>query len=235
MSDSGTLTKKKVKFDKKDKAGCTWKNREEFYRDTIKDLEEAAKCAGTDKFLTNSAVSTAGRVAAEDKVRKELVAKMGESFDALAMAAEAFKSTYDDQARTIATLTAANAELTATNKKLTDKIVTLAEKLTAAAKSGGQGGNTPHVFESDANQTGSAANSGGAFMPMRKRRQNGDTFKSFVSKQKCGHCGKLTNHLPDFCKENVPNAKLSRRRRRPLLRPKQPRPRDGASQQEDLQ
>ena len=28
------------------------------------------------------------------------------------------------------------------------------------------------------------------------------TIELFVSKQKCGHCGQLTTHLPDFCKEN---------------------------------
>ena len=45
-----------------------------------------------------------------------MVAKMGESFDALAIAAEASKATYEDQACTIATLTTTNAELTATIK-----------------------------------------------------------------------------------------------------------------------
>ena len=202
MGDSGTFTKKKVKFDKKAKIDRTWSNGKAYYRDAIEDMEEAAKCAGTNEFLANSTVATAGNVAAEEKVRGEMAAKMGESFDALAMAAEMSKTTYEDQARTIATLTAANAELTTTNKKLTDKIVTLAEKLAAATKSSGQGGNAPPGFESDGSSTGSAANSDGVFMPTRKKKFNGRMMEFFVSKQKCGHCGKLTNHLPEFCKEN---------------------------------
>ena len=87
--------------------------------------------------------------------------KRGESFDALAMAAEASKATYEDQSRSISTLTATNAELTATIKKLTDKIVTLSEKLVGAAKP-----SAPPGFRSDA--TGSAANSDGVFMPTKK-------------------------------------------------------------------
>ena len=177
MGDSGMLTKKKIKFDQEDKTDRTWKNGKEFYRDALEDLEEAAKCAVTDKFLANSAVATGIRAAAEDKVREEMVNKIGESFDTLAMAAEASEATYEDQARTISTLTAANAELTATNKKLTYKIVTPAEKLAAvAAKAGGQGGSAPPGFESDVKQTGSASNSDGVFMPTRKKRQNGKLY-----------------------------------------------------------
>ena len=67
----------------------------------------------------------------EDKICQEMVDKMGESFDTLAMAAEASKSTYEEQAKTIAALTKTNAELSAINKKLTDKIVTLSEQLLA--------------------------------------------------------------------------------------------------------
>ena len=126
---------------------------------------------------------------------------MGESFDTLEMAAEASKTTYEDQVRTIATLTAANAELTTTNKKLTDKMVTLAEKLAAAARISGQSDSAPPGFENDANQTGSSANSDGVFMPTRKLKRGKKTIELFVSKQKCGHCGQLTTHLPEFCKE----------------------------------
>ena len=71
-------------------------------------MEEAAKCFDTDKFLANSTV--APRTTAEDKVCEEMFVKMGESFGALAMAAETPKTTYKDQARMIATLTTANAE-----------------------------------------------------------------------------------------------------------------------------
>ena len=117
MGDSGTLTKKKAKFDKKNKPDCAYNIGKKFYRDALEDLEEAAKCAGTDTFLANSPSETGSRAAAEDNVRNEMVAKMGESFDVLVMAAEASKATYDDQARTISTLTATNAELTSIMKK----------------------------------------------------------------------------------------------------------------------
>ena len=44
-----------------------------------------------------------------------MVAKMGESFDALVMAAEASKATYEDQARMVSTLRATNADLRNSN------------------------------------------------------------------------------------------------------------------------
>ena len=66
---------------KKDKEDCTWKNGKAYYGNAIKDFEEAAKCLGTDEFLANSTVATVDRVAAEDKVREEMVTKMGETFD----------------------------------------------------------------------------------------------------------------------------------------------------------
>ena len=75
-----------------------------------------AKCAGTDKFLANSAVSNRNTSAAEDEVQSEIVTKMGEFFGALAMAAKASKAMYDDQSRTISTLMATNAELSAAIK-----------------------------------------------------------------------------------------------------------------------
>ena len=134
MGNSRTLTKKKVKFDKKPKPERMWANGKKFYRDALEDLEEAAKCAGSEEFLTNSTVAAKNRETVEDEVRNEMAAKMGNSFDALAMAAEASKAAYEVQARTISTLTATNAELAATSKKLMDNIVTLSEKLAAAAK-----------------------------------------------------------------------------------------------------
>ncbi len=96
MGASGMLTRKKIKFDKKPKTKRTWANGKEFYREALEDLEEAAKCPGTDEFLANSTVATRNRTAAEDEVRSKMVEKMGESFDALAMAAEASKATYED-------------------------------------------------------------------------------------------------------------------------------------------
>ena len=83
----------------------------------MEDIEEAAKCAGSKEFLANSTTAPKSREEAVDEVRSEMAAKMGKSFDALAMAAEASKATYEEQAHTIATLTASNAELAATVKK----------------------------------------------------------------------------------------------------------------------
>ena len=150
--------------------------------------------------MTNSTVAVKDRAATEDQVRHEMAANMGESFGALAMAVEASKTTYEDQARTIATLAATNAELTAIVKKLADKIVTLSEKLAAAAKSSSQRGGATPGFSGDASDTGSAVNSYGVFMPT-KRSKNGKEF--FVRQQKCGHCGKLAYHLPKFCPDNL--------------------------------
>ena len=48
MGDSGMLTKKKVKFDKKDKEDRTWKNEKEYYRDT---RQGRSKCGATRKRI----------------------------------------------------------------------------------------------------------------------------------------------------------------------------------------
>ena len=92
------------------------------------------------------------------------------------------KTTYEDQTRTIATLAAVNTKLKVTVKNLTDKIVTLSEKLAAAAKSSSQRGGAPPGFSSEAGDTGSAANLDGVFMPTKKSKY-GKEF--FVSKQFC--------------------------------------------------
>ena len=46
MGDPGTLTKERVKFDKRDKKDKTWLHGREFYRGALEDLEKAAKYAG---------------------------------------------------------------------------------------------------------------------------------------------------------------------------------------------
>ena len=115
---------------------------------------------------------------AERKVRDEIVERMGESFDALTMAAKASKATYEDQSRTIATLTQSNAELTATIKHLTNKISTLAGQVTAAAKKEDQVPLPPGFQPTDAADTGSAANSAGIFMSTHKKKvQCGRVFE----------------------------------------------------------
>ena len=96
-----------------------------------------------------------------------MVNRFGESFDALAMAAEASKSTYEDQARTITTLPTTNAELTGQVKKLTNNVVTLSERLAALTKQ--RYDNAPPGFGNDKADTGSAANSAGVFMPTTKK------------------------------------------------------------------
>ena len=132
-------------------------------------MEEKAECAGTEDFLAN-ATTVPQKGEAKRKVRNEMVKRMGESFDALAMAAEASKLTYEDQARTIATLTTSNAELTPTIKKLTDKIMTLLNQVAAAAKTGGRPVAPPPGFNpSNERDTGTGENLAGVFMSTHKR------------------------------------------------------------------
>ena len=70
MGDSRTLTKKRVKSDKRDKAEKTWLHKKEFYRSALEDLEKEAKCAGAREFLTNSIAAVKDRAAIEDQVTK---------------------------------------------------------------------------------------------------------------------------------------------------------------------
>ena len=190
MGESGTLTKKKIKFSKKAKADQTWSNGKDFYQEAIEDLKEAAKCAGTDtKFLVNAAP----REAVEDKVRQEMVERMGESFDTLAMAAEASKATYEEQAKSIAFLTKMNAELSATNKKLTDKVVSLTEQLLAKEKKGNQ--SSPRALSKE-------KNSAGVLCEVQHRTVKGREFVMFKEKQMCEHCKEEKYHLPRWCKDN---------------------------------
>ena len=120
------------------------------------------------------------------------------------MAAEASKTMYEDQARTIATLAATNAELTVTVKKFTDKTITISEKFAAAAKSGSQRGGAQPGLSGDTSNTESVANSDEVFMPTKTNRKG---MEFFVSQHKCGHCGKLAYYLPKFCPDN-PQRKL---------------------------
>ena len=182
----------------------TWLHGKEFYRSALEDLEKEAKCAGAREFLTNSTVAVKNREATEDQVRHEMVAKMGELFDTLAMAAEASKTTYEDQARTIATLAATNTELTVTVKKFTDKTITISEKFAAAAKSGSQRGGAQPGLSGDTSNTESVANSDEVFMPTKTNRKG---MEFFVSQQMCSHCGKLAYNLQKFCPDN-PQPKL---------------------------
>ena len=75
MGDSGTLTKKRVKFDKRAKALKTWLHGKEFYRNALEDLEKEAKFTGAREFLANSTVAGKDR-STEDQVRHEMAAKM---------------------------------------------------------------------------------------------------------------------------------------------------------------
>ena len=181
MGDSGTLTKKKIKFDKKPRADRTWANGKEFYREALEDIEEAAKCAGTKEFLANSATAPESRESVVNEVRSEMAEKMGESFDALAMAAEASKATYEEQAHTIATLTASNAELTATVKKLTNMIITPSEKLAAAARTDGRGSNAPPGVRQRRNRVRSQF--GGSFHAYKKEQERSGNLRDQATVQ----------------------------------------------------
>ena len=84
-------------------------------------------------------------------------------------------------------------------------MIILSENLAAAANGdrNGQHGSAPPGFESSTDKPGSAANSAGVFMPTEKKKQKNGRFSDFfVSKQQCGTCGNLANHLPAFCPEN---------------------------------
>ena len=86
------------------------------------------------------------------------------------------------------------------------KIITLSEKLAAAVKPSSQRDGALPGFSGDMDDTGSAANLDGVFMPTKKNKQG---WERFVSKQKCSHCGKLAFHLPKFCPKN-PQRKIER-------------------------
>ena len=126
-------------------------------------------------------------------MRQEMVDRMEESFYTLAMAAEASKATYEEQASSITALTKANAELSATNKKLTDKVLTLTEKLLAKDKKGGQP--SPKALAKE-------KNSAGVLCDVKEETFRGRKIIVFKEKQLCEHCKEERNHLPRFCRSN---------------------------------
>ena len=102
-----------------------------------------------------------------------------------------------------------NAKLTATIKKITDRIVTLAEKLVAAAKPSGQRGRAPPGFDSDSNNTGSAANLDGVFMPAKKNKKDG---RCLLANRSAAIAGSWRTIFPSSA-PRILNAKLNLRRR----------------------
>ena len=81
---------------------------------------------GTEDLLANATTAPASRENVKTNIRNKMAERMGQPFNALVMAAEESKEVYEDQAKTI-------AALSATIKKLSDKVATLYGQLTSAA------------------------------------------------------------------------------------------------------
>ena len=193
------LSKKTVKFRKKQKSDKTWKKAKEYYREALDDVDQENKCMGIDGgHLANSAVSEEkAKQEAEQKARDDIAAKMSGSFDALASAAIAKAETLDNNAATIASLTKTIAELTATNKALVNQLA--AARTTATPSAPALPKNTQHHrILGVISPTGNRTNTAGVSCAAVIRQDNGKCY--FLSPQPCNICGKeAVLHIPENC------------------------------------
>ena len=112
---TGMVNEEYNAWKKKPAADKTWANAKKHFRDALANVE------GIQKLTTASGGMYANNIhikTIEDKVCNEITVQLGESFDNLAMAATAKADTIDRLSKTIADLTATNAQLAADLKHM---------------------------------------------------------------------------------------------------------------------
>ena len=119
---------------------------------------------------------------------------MGDSFDALALAATAQKDMMEQNATPIATLITSIAALTVTNKLLAAQLATALGQ--GKVKTKAPPGLPPPITTPTSATTGSAANSAGVLMTTKTNRF-GDQY--FTYNQACGSCDYISTHIPANC------------------------------------
>ena len=125
MGKTGLIGSSNYKFKQQQPADKAWKKVKKWYREALAKLKSINEEAGLQTAFSASNVTIKSEAQAEAKA--EISRKLGESFEALAMAALAKAEIHDSQAGAIVTLTATNATLVATNATLTTEV----KKLTA--------------------------------------------------------------------------------------------------------
>ena len=202
MGKVAPLTKKTVKFKKKDPTLRTWKLAKEYFRDLIEDMDDENKAMGTEVEHQANAVITTSQ--AEQKARDDIAEKMSGSFEALACAAVAKSDMLDNHTTTINSLTNTVGQLTATNKRLVDE---LAVALAMCVKPP-PGLTTPTLPAPAASTSGHVLNSAGIACPAVLKHW-GKWY--FVNTQDCKTCGKSTTHVPANCLELPENAEQKKK------------------------
>ena len=124
VGSTGIINAKCATWKKKSLTNLGWEDGNKYFRATLKDVSEINRLTMSKSGLT--AKYTIKKDNMEDKIREEIVEKLFESFNTLALAATVKSDTIDALAESISDLTKANIALTkasidlaATHKKLT--------------------------------------------------------------------------------------------------------------------
>ena len=206
MGKTGLIGNSNYKFKQQQQAEKTWKKAKKWYREALSKLKSINEESGLQTAF--SANNMTLRTEAEEQAKAEISKKLGESFDALAMAATAKTEIHDSQAGAIATLTATNATLVTTNAALTAEI----KKLTAEVMRLKTRTKAPAVQDMDASGSGTkqAKNTSGKMCAVRK---GGGGLKGnrnrlyWKEQQYCKNCDAKVWHVPGNCPKSMENKK----------------------------
>ena len=196
MGKTGIVGRSNYKFKNQPPAEKTWKKAKKWFRDSLTELRTINEEAGLQTAFSANNVTL--KTAAEDQAKAEISQKLGQSFDALAMAATAKAEIHESQATAIATLTSTNATLTTTNATLTAEI----KKLTAEIIRLKSQTKAPPGFETGTGGGAETAmNSAGVVCPAKKGdgRKGNVHHLYFTEKQFCKNCNAKVWHIPANC------------------------------------
>ena len=120
LGATGLINTKYLAWKKQATVERHWAPVKKYFRVAIRNNEEPKKLTNGEAGLTVNAVVADNNT--EQQVCEDMVEKLGESFDTLAMAATAKNDTIKNLIKTISNITSNNSELTSTIKKFTNQL-----------------------------------------------------------------------------------------------------------------
>ena len=206
MGKTGLIGSSNYRFKQQQPADKTWKNTKKWYREALSKLKSINEETSLQTVFSASNVTIKSEAQAEAKA--EISCKLGESFNALTMAATAKAEIRDSQAGTIATLTATDVTMVATNATLTAEV----KKLTAyIVRLKAQARTPPGQDKDDPGGTAQQAKNTLGKMCAERKGGGGQTGNPnrlyWKVQQYCKHCKAKVWHLPTNCPNSMKNKK----------------------------